>query len=150
MMVAYDGRLGGIEVYVMGSYLLGYIEGNYRGDVGNYSGMGMVIEVDRTSVNACSIRAQCIDIIQRLNNARRALQLWYVGTLGIHHILVPAVFLFPYCFIAICLITCISLFHYRSCLICVLDRSRAAYLLCPSRAHTKCPRGAYQDSRQGC
>jgi len=118
MMVVYDGRLGGIDVYVTESYLLGYIEGNYRGDVGNHSGMGMVIEVDRTGVNACSIRAKCIDKIRRQNNARRALQLWYVGTLGIHHILVPVVFLFPYCFIAIrCLITCISLFDYCSCLI---------------------------------
>jgi len=76
-MVVYDGRLGGIDVYVTGSYLLGYIEGNYRGDVGNYSGTGMVIKVDRTGVNACSIRAKCIGKIQRQNNARRALQLWY-------------------------------------------------------------------------
>jgi len=50
--------------------------GNYRGDTGSISGTGVVIQVDRTGVKACSIRVKCIDKIQEQNNARRALQQW--------------------------------------------------------------------------
>jgi len=49
---------------LQGSYLLGCIEGNYRGDVGNYQWHGNGIEVDRTGVNACSIRAKMVGKIQ--------------------------------------------------------------------------------------
>jgi len=57
------GHSGGIyftswKCYVLrGSYLLGYIKGNYRGNT------GVVIQVDKTGVKACSIRAKCIDKI---------------------------------------------------------------------------------------
>jgi len=70
MMVIYDCRLGGIDVYICyGGPIYSDIS---RGIIATrweiISGTGMVIKVERTGVNACSIRAKCIDKIQRQNS----------------------------------------------------------------------------------